>query len=396
MIKKLTYYIFLFLCVNFFYACSTDDEKVFPPETEDPYFVAVTNSLVLDRVSFAERLGASSEDAFINLLPDSEVKVEAIRYRTMNPQGVEVEASGIIAYPSSGTFRGVVVGQHYTISSNEEAPSSSMATFEAALALFGYVVICPDYLGFGSTVNLPSTYIHAESLGRVTVDMVFATREYMESSGMDIENEMYVVGYSQGGYSALAFQKMAEEQYMKEMPLRKVFAGGGPYDPAAMFDLFVGMDSVEYPSSIPFTVIGLDYGDNLNLNYTNLFQGSLLSNYFEWYVSKKYTMGQINRFLGTDKLSSFMHPDMFRDEMNDDFKKVYSSLQKNSLIDWKPKTTLILVHGKKDMTVPFLNAQNAYDSFISKGCPVELKTVDADHGDTAISFYLTVLLALAN
>lgn len=386
----------LILLLGGLWACSTEDplppEPPIPPVEEPIYFLSATDSLRLNRSTWAERLDMDGQTALLALLPNREIRVDAIRYRTEAPNGEEVEATGIITYPTDHVFKGVVVGLHYSIGAEKETPSAQMAQIETALAMFGYVVVCPDYLGFGPTKDKPQTYIHAQTTGQNAVDMLLASREYMEQEGRPIDHTVSVVGYSQGGYSALAFTKMAEEQYTEEIKLKKVFAGGGPYEPVSMFDYLLEHDELENPSTILLTILGLDYGDQLGLDYSKVLIEPALSNYKEWCISKNYTLGQINRQLGTNKLTKILHPDAFTTTLNSEWKKIYASLTANSLTTgWTPKVPLLLVHGTKDSTVPFINSQTAYDQFKARGADVELRSYPSGHEDTAITFYIAVL-----
>ncbi|MDR2969570.1 MAG: hypothetical protein LBV32_08210, partial [Tannerellaceae bacterium] len=73
---------------------------------------------------------------------------------------------------------------------------------------------------------------------------------------------------------------------------------------------------------------------------------------------------------------------------------IMSALERNDLTRWHPKASVLLVHGTKDHTVPYINAENAYLSFKAAGTSVTLIPVNADHSETAISFYLLVLMTL--
>ncbi|MDH6358265.1 alpha/beta hydrolase [Parabacteroides sp. PF5-9] len=398
MVKQIKYIFLLTLFLVGSFSClpiwELPPHYPLPEEPDEPYLVAITNSVELNRFTVAERLGADPENSNLQLLPEQEIQVDALRYRTKDPQGNPVEASGIVAYPTSGVIRGVIVGEHYTIAADRESPTIQMISVEAALAMFGYVVICPDYLGFGATVTLPHPYLHAESSGRVSVDMVFAVREYMKQLGKAIDYPITVVGYSQGGYVALAFAQMAEERYAEQLPINFIFAGGGPYEPEVMMDLYIMQNDIDKPSVVPFTIVGLNYADQLNLDFSQIFLEPLLSNYDAWCVSKLYSLGQIDRAIGSHRMSDYMHPDMFTPELNPEFRKLYTFLRENSVIDWRPKAPLLLVHGTKDEVVPFVNAEHAMRAFQSAGSQVELIAVEADHKETAVSFYLAVLQRL--
>ncbi len=394
-IMKLLYrYIWLLFIILPFASCSNDDEPKDNPDQPgtkvERYLVSVSSTEEMTREQLLAKFDV--ESAYSILLPNRTIRSASLLYYTKDAEGNQIVASGIITYPKDGKTKGTVVGMHYTITTNDEAPSSKMYTIESALSFYGYTVICPDYIGYGSTASLPHPYLHAKLTGECTADLVFAAREYMDSLNISTDDSLYVVGYSEGGGAAVAFQKYAEENYPDKLPLRYVMAGGGPYDPVATTDTILAHNGSDYPASIPMAIIGLDYGDQLHLNFSKIFLEPLLSNYNKWINSKTYTSGEINTNLGGGALTNFLSPDFFTTEKNSDIKKLYVSLNANRLIDWTPKTPLLLVHGKNDKIVPYINAQEAYESFKARGCNVDLISVDkASHYDAAILFYLKVL-----
>lgn len=331
------------------------------------------------------------DPTFLALLPNEEICIDKITYRTEDPHGNPVTASGLVTYPADGKFKGVIMGEHFTFTADREVPSVCGFAMESIYSLFGYAVVSPDYLGFGDSKSLTHPYLHVESAGRTSVDMLFAAREHMDNIKLPLGKETIAVGYSQGGACALAFQKMAEEEYPEEIPVLYTLAGGGPYDPAALFDELTRADYADYPCSVPLTILGLDYADRLKLDYAQLFREPLLSSYSDWYLSKEYTTGQINRLIGTTVMSDFMHPDMFTAEMNPEFARFYASLKANSLTGWTPRAPIWLMHGQADTYVTPVCARNAYEAFKAKGCTVELKMVDKGHKETGLLFYLEVI-----
>lgn len=396
--KKTLYNMLICLVlIHIFTSCSKESDTIGKPSS---YFVKVTQSKDYSIEELKQTIGPHSAGEFLTGPAANftlRVQIDAIHYRTKDPGGKPITASGIISFPRSGNFKGVILAEHYTITDEKEAPSEVMYSLESIYSFMDYVVITPDYIGLGETKNLPHPYLHTESAGQVSIDMLFAAREYMESMQKPIPKEIYIVGYSEGGASALACQKITEQRYASEIPIKHVMAGGGPYDLVASCDHFIKQNESAYPCSIPLLVIGLNYGDNLQLDFTRIFHGKLLEDYPEWFGSKKYSSFKINKFMNTQTISEFMHHDMFLPEMNPDFRKLYASFKKNSLVNWKPKNPLLLVHGKTDTYVPFLNAQTAYDSFKAKGCPVELCTTEHGHLATVPYFYYKVTeILLAN
>jgi len=119
----------------------------------------------------------------------------------------------------------------------------------------------------------------------------------------------------------------------------------------------------------------------------------LLSHYNDWYNSKKYTASEINRMIGSDKISDFLNEKLFTLD-NATYVKIYNSLEKNSLIDWTPKAPIYMIHAANDHYVPYVNALNAYNAFKKRGCQVELVTTQLDHGGTALPYALKILQEL--
>ncbi|GHT33016.1 hypothetical protein AGMMS49574_17790 [Bacteroidia bacterium] len=385
--------IVLFLLFGWLSACVVlpEDEPIF--EDEAPvYFESVTDSAQYTGKEFLTNvLQLAYSDLFASY--DIGIRIDVIRYYTTDPKGEKILASGIVAYPVSAPIRSVVMAEHYTIAANHEAPSESKFVTESALALLQYIVITPDFLGFGVSKDVPHPYLHVETTARTSLDMLFAVREYMKQKARPLADDISIIGYSQGAAAALAVQKKAEEAYPDKIHVNKVLAGGGPYDLVAIFDDLKGKGETAYACAVPMTVMGLDYGDNLSLNYAQLFTGSLLENYDEWINSKKYTTGEINDKIGTGYVDQFLHTDFFDYEMEMPA-KLYASLVRNSLTDWTPRAPIQLFHGTKDDVVPYACSQNAYDSFKTKGCDVTLTPLTSDHKSSAPEFILYVLAAL--
>lgn len=390
---RLLFPVLLAVCLA---GCAKDENVPEPPVVETGYFESVGEVKLFtggELVKEAFELGEGETNPFGN--SSAQVKVEEIRYYTSDPAGNRVIASGIVSYPSSGNYEKIVLAEHITVSSDAEVPSSRMCAMESALSLFGCLVISPDYLGFGASKDLRHPYLHAENTARVSIDMVFAVREYMASLGKALPVDIYIVGYSQGGAAALAAQREIEKSHAGEFNIRQTMAGGGPYDLKGMFDDMVANDYTAYPCAVPMIILGLDYGDGLAFDYSKVFKDPLLSNYNRWINSKNYTTGTINGYLATNKLSDLLHADAFTTTKNSELDKLYASLEKNSLLDWTPKAPIMLVHGRNDAVVPPFCSQNAHDSFIAKGADVSFSLVDGDHKGAAIPFYIQVLLKLA-
>lgn len=372
-------------------------------ELEDCFFlVEVTRTEEISSLGLLARLNVESF-ALKAIIPRKTIKIVSIKYRTFDEAGQTIIASGIIAYSttlSEERQRGGILGLHFTVSSNAEVPSVCMAVHEAMFAAFDYVVVAPDYIGYGSTADIVHPYHHANLTGSASLDMYSAAKEYFATKAKRLSRNVTVMGYSEGGYASLATLKMVQEASgngIIDLGVKEVFAGAGAYDLVASYDDFIAKNYSSQPGTCPMLMLGLNYGDKLNLDFSKMFSPKLLENYQEWILSKQYTNDEVNQLIGSTKLTDFLTPEVF-DKNHPNTLKFRESLEKNSLVKMKPTVPVMLFHSKDDMVVPYANTENAYNSF--KGMPgvnVSLVTIEGkDHMEAGEEFYLQCMLRILN
>ena len=83
------------------------------------------------------------------------------------------------------------------------------------MASMGYYSCLPDYPGFGVSEIL-HPYVHAKSLAISIIDMIRAAKQYAEKSGISLAEQLFLTGYSEGGYATLATHKEIENSYSDE------------------------------------------------------------------------------------------------------------------------------------------------------------------------------------
>ena len=276
---------------------------------------------------------------------------------------------------------------HYTIGANFECPSETFP-MEALFAAKGYAVAVADYIGFGITADRVHPYMHTESTARSVVDMGLAVIPYLEHIGRAPENnEVILFGYSQGGSTTLAVMDMLQDEFFDEMPIKMVYAGGGPYDLAATFDVSMETGVTGIPCAIPMIVQGVNEGENLGLDMADFFKPRLLENYKDWINSKRYTVSQINKNIQSKDLHDIM-TDEGRDKNSRGTARLYTALLKNSTLNFRPYSPIYLFHSRQDQTVPFINALKAEQYF--KGNDIRYDFGDYGiHSMGAVRFILT-------
>ncbi len=379
------FFLFSVIGLILLYSCSKDDESVSPH-----YFV----SAIQEKEFSVDEIKNRYPEIFIRYSSLSvllqNIHVTAIRYRTKDSKNQDIIASGVIAYPSNKKITGVTSVQHSSLFLKSQAPSRQLLHFELAPVLFKQVVFMSDYIGFGETEHLFHPFFHSNSTAQSCIDMIRAGKEYLQSIRFPVPEEISLIGYSQGGNATLALLKKIEEIPATDLKVKQTFAGGGAYDLEATYNCFLNQNYISQPAFIPYLLLGLNTGNHLQLAWNEIFISPYqVISLFDG----KQDLPEINSRLG-HRLENILSPAFFLPEKNNSIKKLERALKQNSLVDWTPNSSITLMHSPDDTYVPYLNAEHAFQSFRRHGCKVNFVSLQGDHGDAGIQFYLQVVLKL--
>lgn len=365
----------LLLMLAFLTACSDDDTPGEDPAVTNQYLTGVTTekhiskSEITDMVmDYAASQGINLPEILISgLLCD--VDVAAITYTTTGPDGASVTASGVVAMPAGTTsYDHLLSIQHGTLDM-EEAPSLQLFYYEMMPVVSGHVVVMADYLGYGAsqTADRQHPYLHARLTGTACADMIEAAREYLRSKSIaEAGNAVELLGYSQGGQATVATQLELESRGWTGR-IRKVWAGGGPYDLETLLQAFLNDDGMPdtYPRSgyLPYLIRGMAYGEGLTVSDENLYAPAVIEEGLNKLFSTR-PLSEWHAALGTD-ITRVLHPDFFAApdfNGNADVLAIVSALRKNSLVNAStaPQATVSLYHSPQDDFVPYSNVVSAH------------------------------------
>lgn len=281
-----------------------------------------------------------------------------VAYWSTDPQGDSLLVSGRVYLPKRRYLSGIVVANHYTICSDAEAPSRTVA-MESVLTMKGYAVIMPDYVGYGLSRDEVHPYLHWRSAAQTAVDLLNCMPAMLAHYGYSYPTDVVIDGYSQGGAVALGVTRLLEEMQNKgemDWTIRKLYAGAGPYDPAATYDYCVSLDTMGIPAAIPLIVMGLSDAYDLEFELEDFFLEPLLSNYEQWIGSKELTVGDINHRMGSVVMSQLMTAESL-DRNQPLAKMLYEALSWNSNIGYDLQSPAYFLHSLEDEVVPIINSR---------------------------------------
>lgn len=295
-----------------------------------------------------------------------------VAYWSQTPQGDSLQVSGRVYLPKRRYLNGILIANHYTMTSDVEVPSN-MLSMESVLAMKGYAVIMPDYVGYGLSRDQSHPYLHWRNAAQTAIDLLNCMPALLDHYGYSYPIDVVVTGYSQGGAVALGVARMIEEMDSNWI-VRKLYAGAGPYDPAGTYLYSIERNEMGIPAAIPLIVMGLNNAYQLDFELDDFFREPLLSNYNEWINSKQYTVSQINQLMGSTIMSELMTQDMLHlDTPQAD--QLYQVLLLNSNVGYDLQSPAYFLHSLDDEVVPLLNTIN-----LQTQMPDEIgKTYDINH-----------------
>lgn len=321
----------------------------------------------------------------------SDITVYKIVYKTMVTDQ-EINASGLVCVPATNGDYPVLSFQNGTNTLNADAPSEMPSDFSYQLveliASMGYIVVIPDYPGFGESASVPHPYLVREPTVTSLVDMLYAVREMASSGlpGIQQVNQYYLLGYSQGGWATLALHKALELDYKNDFQLAGSACGAGPYNLYLLLQDMINVAVYPMPVYLGYIVNAyIDYNQFTN-PVTDIFNEPYASRISALYDGT-LTSAEINGQL-TTSIPDLITPGFLAGFASaPEYSSVREALSSNSISAWHTNTPLLLLHGSADTQVDPISTENMYNDMIQAGTSTDIckKVIipDADH-DTGL------------
>jgi len=296
------------------------------------------------------------------------VSLNRIVYKTIAPDGRLIDVSGVVAYPLKigGASSPLLSFQHATSFRDAEVPSQStdIDTVLLAAAGTGYIVAMSDYIGYAASTSEVHTYVHAGGLAAAVVDMLRATRRLLMQNSIATNGQLFLTGYSEGGYATLAAQKDMELNLPTEFPITASMPAAGPYDMSATAQYIVGLDTNDNPAITGFVFKAYDHWHGWN-RLNEIFQAPYAT-VVNTYYDGTHSSGDITTALTTDSAALFTVT--FRSSfLGSGEATVKAGFAANDIYNWAPSTPTRLFHGDEDTIVPYFNATTAVSTMAGAG-----------------------------
>lgn len=357
-------------------ACGSDEPPAPPPEPapvpQRGDLVSVTSSTSIDvgdvnlALAALALLGVDTS----GLSGTYGVSLNTLVYKTVTPDGRLIDASGVVAYPikSGGAPSPMLSYQHPTIFTDGDAPSLSAGTDNVAkvLAGAGFIVVMPDYIGYAASTNEVHTYVQAQGLAAAVVDMVRAARTLLDNNGIATNGQLFLTGYSEGGYATLAAQKEMEQNLAAEFPVTASMPAAGPYDMSATAQYMVGLVTNGNPQYMGFVFNAYDHWHDWNRLGT-IFSSDYV-NVIATYYDGTHSSGTVQTAL-TTSMADLFTPAFRSGFLGSGETIVKAGFAANDIYDWAPQAPTRLFHGADDDIVPYANATTAYAAMQAAGAP---------------------------
>lgn len=310
-------------------------------------------------------------------------------YPSTDPEGQPVTLSATITLgdvvKQSKTAMGLVLYNHYSIYRADQCPSQGELSIQKSLVHSPLITISADHYGFGVTVSEHQAYCISSVNAQASVDALLAAEKLLASMGYTWDDNLFNVGYSQGGQTAMGVTRLVAQRY-PDIKITCTLAGAGPYDIAATYRLMMQDTTGGHPTNVISVLLSYNEYAHLGMEPSQMFLEPVLSHIEEWFYSKQYTRQEIDALIGTGAVAAYIAPALIDLESNLSLQLAQALATDNLCQGWTPRSdeAIYLFHNTQDDIVPLVNTENLYQFLTANGASqVTLDTAAYDSSPTA-------------
>lgn len=298
------------------------------------------------------------------------VDVYRIIYESRDNQNNIIQASGLIILPVGDTCTAPIVSwQHGTELKKSESFSNLKGEWFIGViaSATGYASCMPDYHGMGYGDGF-HPYQHAHTEAQSVIDLLRVCKDFAPQNDVELNGQLFLMGYSQGGHATMAAHKEIQELYSNEFTVTASAPMSGAYDlSGAQFDMVASFDPYSVPGYLPYLMKGFNvaYADTLFSSYDEIFKAPYNTT-IPPKLTGQYGIGSVNNVMPSvprEIIDSTYAANFFADSLH----PFRIALKENDVYKWVPNTWMRLNYCGADEEVSPQNAINAYNYMITHG-----------------------------
>jgi pimeloyl-ACP methyl ester carboxylesterase len=337
----------------------------------------------------------SSTGFSLPISPQYPVDVYQLIYKT-NYKSIDspmVNASGIVVVPKN-TPCPMAMGcyMHGTFSRWDQVPSYNGP--ERPIGLFfggigGVYTVMPDELGLGDSDSsvLIHPYMNGFHSSYAAINLMRAARQFADTMQAQLNGEVILTGYSQGGYTTAATLRRIQENYPNEFNVVGSAPMSGAYDlnNTMINDVMLTNNAYATPAYLPYLLLGYhSVYPNLQQVYptpSDIFKHPYDSILPPMFYSKNFSTGDIERFC--NPVPKLMIKDSVLADFTNDNNHIFRQiLRENDMLGWAPSTPIKIHYCTQDEQVYYMNSIRADSAWRANGSTtVEIQNYGAlNHG----------------
>ena len=329
-------------------------------------------------------------------------------YPSFDPFGNPCTLSGTITVDKTlikdkKPYNGILLYNHFTIYATTQAPSRGAVEFPTGAAFTNFIVVAPDYYGFGITEKEPQAYCISRANGRASLDAYLAAKRLIEDLKVKKGDDFVIAGYSEGGQTTMSVLREISERH-PEIKVKRAFAGDGPYDINSMYDA-ITKGTTEMPSTVCNVLYAFNHFFRLGYDIHDYLKDPVAKNFNKWFLSKENKRRALDEELIKTKKTSDICTEAVLNTNSALSRKFKAAFSQDALTSgWTPCSDfdVMLFHDTKDDVVPVENFYAMSKFLKAKGIKTEEfvgeysseTTKEAgitNHEVSALTFFLRII-----
>lgn len=304
-----------------------------------------------------------------------------LTYESKDAKGEPDTLSALMMLPTHATEKiyPILFYEHGTSNCKECVPSrfGQPGGEEGEAGLFftgmGYITLMPDNVGMGDGRGF-QTYVHDSTSFWASEDLLIAFKNWAPNNDILFNDQLFITGYSQGGYTSMSFHKAMQDKYGAES-VTAATHNSGPYSlSGVMRDLIVTEDEYFSPAYIPNTMLGMNEVYEMYSDPSEFFKAEFLDDIQAYYDGDLELFDLNFRIIDTliahygESVARHMIVDDVMDSIETNPNYIINQiLANNDLFEWVPESPTRIYYCQADDQVPYMNSVVTIDTMYALG-----------------------------